>query len=472
MNRQFRFVFRRGATIRSLALGAMVALANLTPSEGHAQSTERTPAATLGQPRPAASLSGTIRPVVRASPNDLSESSTETSVADRKDLDPWKKESSSAKPTEYPPTYSSTKKELMPKVLGDLWKKSGKETNFTPPTSTDGKQTYRDPRRPATEPPAPQEKIKPNETLPMPKPASDAKPPIIQKVIPGPVTNFAVPAWRWYGYGTITPGVSTSSGDGTYPLAPIHWLQETKATPGAIPQGFVTSKVSSGLRDAPPNYVREDKIEPPTRRMELQSRPKEEPIMVLVPQEESPRIEPPPTELPPIRGIPLTPLPSESDPIVEPKRSLAPVDDFVLPPRLPPTGAPMTQKDGRGGTTIYFPVPGTPAPKASLGGTVQPKSLPPTSMRSGPRANDVRLLVRAQAPSAQPESFINSLTLAPKLEQAARGAREVHVHLTQTNRIGIRLIVPPGVDFELIADRIGAIPELARFYLDFDVTVR
>lgn len=484
MNRQFRSATRCGKTSRALALGLMVAAVYLTPSVGRAQSTEGPRAATLGQPRPAATLGSGVRPVVRASQNDLSDESTETSVADRPDLDPWKKDTPSSKPSAYPPTYSSTKKDLVPKVIGDLWKQSTKETSVTPapvapiptspiPTSpipvtpiatVEARPTYRDPRRRATEAVGP-EKIK--ETLPMPKSPPEARP-YVPKPVVLPATNFGVPAWRWYGYGTITPGVSTPTGDGTYPLAPVSWLQENRATPGAIPQGFVHQKVNTGLRDAPPNYSREVKVELPPQQVE-------EPVTVLVPQEEMPRIEPPPTALAPKRGVPLAPLTVEREPVVEPKRVEPPREaEFVLPPPLPPTGVPMMQRDGRGGTTIYFPLPpSSSAPKATFDGSVKPRTLPPTSMRPGPRSStDPRILARAQAPAAQPEGILNSTSLAPKLERAAQGAREVHLHLTRTNRVGIRLVVPHGVDFEAIADRIGAIPELARFYLDFDVIVR
>lgn len=474
MNRQFRSATRRGKTIRALALGLVVAVANLTPSAGRAQSTEGPRAATLGQPRPAATLGSGVRPVVRASQNDLSDESTETSVAERPDLDPWKKDAPASKPTAYPPTYSSTKKELVPKVIGDLWKQSNKETSVaptaitpitvTPPATTAARPTYRDPRRPAAEAVGP-EKIK--ETLPMPKSPPEVRP-YVPKPVVLPATNFGVPAWRWYGYGTITPGVSTPTGDGTYPLAPVGWLQENRATPGAIPQGYLQQKASAGLRDAPPNYSREVRVELPPQQTE-------EPVTVLVPREEMPRIEPPPTEPNPKRGVSLAPITAEREPVVEPKRVEMPREpEFVLPPPLPPTGLPLTQRDARGGTTIYFPLPpSSTSPKANFDGSIKPRTLPPTSMRTGPRpAADPRFLARGQAPAAQPESILNSTSLAPKLERAAQGAREVHMHLTRTNRVGIRLVVPHGVDFEAIADRIGAIPELARFYLDFDVIVR
>jgi hypothetical protein len=46
-----------------------------------------------------------------------------------------------------------------------------------------------------------------------------------------------VPAWKWYGYGTPTPGRNSLAPNGTYPAVPTSWHLSAGTTPGAIPIG-------------------------------------------------------------------------------------------------------------------------------------------------------------------------------------------------------------------------------------------
>lgn len=43
------------------------------------------------------------------------------------------------------------------------------------------------------------------------------------------------PAYRWYGWGTVTPGANPLAPNGQYPRASANWYQITGATPGAFP---------------------------------------------------------------------------------------------------------------------------------------------------------------------------------------------------------------------------------------------
>lgn len=60
------------------------------------------------------------------------------------------------------------------------------------------------------------------------------------------------PAWRWYGYGSVTPGANNFAPSGEYPKASANWYSVTQATPGAFPV-----PVMHPYRPAPGN-------EPPT----------------------------------------------------------------------------------------------------------------------------------------------------------------------------------------------------------------
>ena len=43
------------------------------------------------------------------------------------------------------------------------------------------------------------------------------------------------PAWKWYGYGTPTPGRNPLAPNGSYVTVPANWYTATGTTPGAIP---------------------------------------------------------------------------------------------------------------------------------------------------------------------------------------------------------------------------------------------
>ena len=48
----------------------------------------------------------------------------------------------------------------------------------------------------------------------------------------------ATPAWKWYGWGTPTPGRNPLAPNGTYPAVPPTWHTASGTTPGAIPKGL------------------------------------------------------------------------------------------------------------------------------------------------------------------------------------------------------------------------------------------
>ena len=67
-------------------------------------------------------------------------------------------------------------------------------------------------------------------------PTSDSKPIPNEAVMPVP--GAATPAWKWYGYGTPTPGRNPFAPNGSYPAVPPTWYSTSGTTPGAIPMGI------------------------------------------------------------------------------------------------------------------------------------------------------------------------------------------------------------------------------------------
>jgi hypothetical protein len=60
------------------------------------------------------------------------------------------------------------------------------------------------------------------------------------------------PAWKWYGYGTPTPGRNALAPNGTYPPVATNWHELARTTPGAIPLARPGSIVPTPLPEVAP----------------------------------------------------------------------------------------------------------------------------------------------------------------------------------------------------------------------------
>ncbi|HET6573875.1 MAG TPA: hypothetical protein VFG68_09755 [Fimbriiglobus sp.] len=81
-----------------------------------------------------------------------------------------------------------------------------------------------------------------------PRPQSVARP-VAGGVYAGP------PAYRWYGWGTTTPGANQYAPTGQYPRGSASWYSQTGATPGAFPVP-VMNPYRPAPTAGPPAYVR------------------------------------------------------------------------------------------------------------------------------------------------------------------------------------------------------------------------
>jgi hypothetical protein len=95
-----------------------------------------------------------------------------------------------------------------------------------PPTYTSHTAPWYDPFGWFTSDPKPKAPVPKVESRPIPNEMVD--------VLPGAATN---PAWRWYGYGTPTPGRNPLAPYGTYAGVSGNWYGATGTTPGAVPAG-------------------------------------------------------------------------------------------------------------------------------------------------------------------------------------------------------------------------------------------
>lgn len=143
------------------------------------------------------------------------------------------------------------------------------------------------------------------------------------------------PAWRWYGYGSVTPGANAYAPTGQYPRASSNWYSVTRATPGAFPVPVV-APFRGAPGSEPPSYAGT----PPAP-----TRPATNPAPVeSVSAPPSPRFNPAPTTPPvfnPLPGTKINPAPvaqpaAALPPPVVPIPTMTPPPVAVAPIPLPP----------------------------------------------------------------------------------------------------------------------------------------
>lgn len=86
------------------------------------------------------------------------------------------------------------------------------------------------------------------------RPGADPNAPLQGVAANGAPVLAGPPAWRWYGYGTVTPGANEYAPNGQYPRASGNWYSVTKATPGAFPVPVANPYRPTPGND-PPTYV-------------------------------------------------------------------------------------------------------------------------------------------------------------------------------------------------------------------------
>lgn len=92
--------------------------------------------------------------------------------------------------------------------------------------------------------------VRPGE--PVPAPATAPTGPALRT--PSASVYASPPAYRWYGWGTTTPGANPHAPTGQYPNGSANWLAKTGATPGAFPAPAVARRETPGWEQ--PAYAR------------------------------------------------------------------------------------------------------------------------------------------------------------------------------------------------------------------------
>jgi hypothetical protein len=218
------------------------------------------------------------------------------------------------------------------------------------------------------------------------------------------------PAYRWYGWGTVTPGANPLAPAGQYPKASANWYAITGATPGAFPVP-VTAAARTAPGTDPPTYglTRTQPVSPPVTEVAVQPQP-------AVPFTERPQPSkfgpgdigapvPAPVSTPPapVSVPPLPPLPT-------PKPTAIAIPELpAVPPIVPPVPAPVT---------------GNEPPVAAPAAIPRPDPLPPLPpipvVTPAPAVDPVPTPVpvsEAKPPAVEPKPLPTAVTADPPREE-------------------------------------------------------
>lgn len=259
------------------------------------------------------------------------------------------------------------------------------------------------------------------------------------------------PAFRWYGWGTTTPGANTYAPTGEYPNASSQWYAMSGATPGAFPV-----PVTNPFRPAPGNGA-------PT-------------YVVSGPSPTAVPSVPPPSFV----GSPVPTAPAGPQPIVETRPfRYVPPDELPITSTVPVPSVPPASMNWRGGNAPIppkaeeFPVrPATAETNWQPISYTAPAKTPavPTNMvgqtlPKPPESRSEILQAVAQEPVAQP-------TLLESVRSAAgTGVRNVEAKRLGRDSVIVRFDAPSDAIAEAAAKAISQLAELKPYTVTFDVAV-
>lgn len=308
------------------------------------------------------------------------------------------------------------------------------------------------------------------------------------------------PAYRWYGWGSVTPGANPYAQTGQYPPASANWYSITGATPGAFPVP-VSNPLPAGSGTEPPAYVAvpNQRIAPaintmiPERSVPLSFRsdasmrmpPPPADLASIEPPVE-PRVTPTPTITVPPASTPISvpvipPVVTEAEPPIRPAIALPPLPAQsevrrlepvpVLPTTHPePLPVSVTEETGnwqrKSETTSpgdWSPAGAKPVTKPAVPETKLPNWQPPgMGLRTAGQS-----IARGQIGDARPDQAVELI----RRLCSGRGDR-VETSWTGSKKLTVKFVGPTVSDVRRLADEISARPELAGIQIDYQLWVK
>jgi hypothetical protein len=190
------------------------------------------------------------------------------------------------------------------------------------------------------------------------------------------------PAYRWYGYGTVTPGANPFAPSGQYPKASANWYSVTGATPGAFPVPVMNPPRSPAGAE-PPSYAALPTTRSPGPSVVNPSMPVVTTPPIVTPQPANPAPPAPAVAHAAGPGLKLEPTPPTA---TEPPKAGSPTGPAVPPLNFLPTSptAPISAPASAESPAVPPPMPvGTPTISQPPGlGPIAPVMPPPVTPTS------------------------------------------------------------------------------------------
>ena len=307
------------------------------------------------------------------------------------------------------------------------------------------------------------------------------------------------PAYRWYGWGSVTPGANPYAQTGQYPPASANWYSITGATPGAFPVP-VTNPLPAGTGTEPPAYVAvpNQRIAPATSTFTP-----ERPAPLSFRSDAAMRVPPPPVDLAsleppaetrttptptisvlpevPVNPAPVsTPMVTQAEPPIRPVMSLPPLPEqpevrraetipalpTTRPEPLPVSVTEETSNWQRKSETVapgdWGPAGAKPAPAKAPAEIKTPDWQQPGMSFRGSQP-----IARGQIDDTRPDPVVELI------RRLCNGrAERVEASWTTSKRLTVKFVGPTASDVRRLADEIGARPEFAGIQIDFQLRIK
>ncbi|CAN5569592.1 hypothetical protein BH11PLA2_BH11PLA2_36120 [soil metagenome] len=264
--------------------------------------------------------------------------------------------------------------------------------------------------------------------------------------------NAATPAYRWYGYGSATPGINAFAPTGDYPSASSQWYVQSGATPGAFPVPTMNPMRPAPGAEPPMYYATtpQPQAMPPSLGVAVPP-PTQQPHVVAVPSRRT-IAETPAMTMPqlPKQAPPMPSMISPSNQI--PQVPQVPTTTSQAIPKMIP--APIAEP-------AWKPVSATEPAKPSM-----PTPAPDPNWKPADQTNVIIPVIRGAGPD------FDDSPLSKQIQDACRGlVVNVIIRETGPRQLTVSFKTTTATLAEIAARAVSNLPELKPYSVEFQASV-